>query len=91
VLAATWILAGATSLLALSGPVALFAWLNARRADRDRRQLEREEQAAERILELARKEFAPRDWGQHHGLIREWPPAGQASAAGGGLCRRLPG
>ncbi len=26
---------------------------------------------------------------QHHGLIREWSPAGQAVAAGGGLCRRL--
>ncbi len=26
---------------------------------------------------------------QCHGLIREWSPAGQAVAAGGGLCRRL--
>jgi hypothetical protein len=58
----TWILAVATSILALSGPVALFAWLGARRSDRERRQREERDQSGERILERARGEFAPKSW-----------------------------
>ena len=61
-LVATWILAVATAVLALSGPVALFAWLSARRQDRDRRQREHEEEARERILKTARDEFVPKSW-----------------------------
>ena len=62
VLVATWILAIATAILAVSGPVALVAWLGARRQDRDRRQRERNEEARERILKSARDEFVPKNW-----------------------------
>jgi hypothetical protein len=65
----TWILAIATSILAISGPIALFAWLSARRQDRERRQQDRErqqqqrdEEARERILKSARDEFVPKGW-----------------------------
>jgi hypothetical protein len=61
-LVATWVLAVATAILALSGPVALFAWLSARRQDRERRQREHEEEARERILKTARDEFVPKGW-----------------------------
>jgi len=57
-LAAAWILAVATAILALSGPVALFAWLSARRQDGERRQREREREAESRTLQSARLEFA---------------------------------
>lgn len=62
VLVATWILAIATAILALSGPVALFAWLSARRQDRERRQRERDEEARAGILKSARDEFVPKTW-----------------------------
>ena len=61
-LVATWVLALATSILALSGPVALFAWLSARRSDRARREQEQGAQMEERILKRAKDEFAPRSW-----------------------------
>jgi hypothetical protein len=61
-LVATWILAIASAILAISGPVALFAWLSARRQDRDRRQREHDEEARERILKSARDEFVPKNW-----------------------------
>jgi hypothetical protein len=64
-LIATWILAVATAVLALSGPVALFAWLSARRQDRDRRQREREDEARQHTLrdaaESASKQYATKD------------------------------
>ena len=56
-LVATWVLAVATAILALSGPVALLAWLGARRSDRERRQREHEGHEADRILQTARGEF----------------------------------
>lgn len=56
-LVATWVLAIATSVLALSGPVALFAWLGARRRDREQAQRDRDTQAAGEILRTARGEF----------------------------------
>ena len=59
---ATWILAVATAILAVSGPVALLVWLNARRADRDRRQREREDESRDRILRSVREEFVPKTW-----------------------------
>jgi len=62
VLVATWVLAVATSILALSGPVALFAWLAARRSDRAQRKREQDAQMEERILKRAKDEFAPRSW-----------------------------
>jgi hypothetical protein len=62
VLAATWVLAVATAILALSGPVALFAWLSARRSDRVQRKQGQDAQMEERILKRAKDEFAPRSW-----------------------------
>ena len=59
---ATWILAIATAILAVSGPVALFAWLSARKQDRNRRQRERDDEARDRILKSARDEFVPKSW-----------------------------
>jgi hypothetical protein len=56
-LIATWILAGATVVaalatlvLAVSGPVALFAWLSSRREDQERRQREHDEEARNRLM-----------------------------------------
>jgi hypothetical protein len=56
-LIATWILAIATAVLALSGPVALFAWLTARRQDKERRQREREQEARDGVLRDAAERF----------------------------------
>jgi len=53
-LTAAWVLAGATALLALTSLVAVVTW-------RENRRREREDQAAARILESARKEFAPKE------------------------------
>jgi hypothetical protein len=58
-LIAAWILAIATSILAVSGPL---VWLSRRRADRDQREREREEEARDRILSSARNEFVPKNW-----------------------------
>jgi hypothetical protein len=60
-LVATWILAVATALLALSGPVALFAWLGARQQDRERRQREREDEIKNQVLRTAREEFTSKN------------------------------
>jgi hypothetical protein len=62
VLVATWILAIATSILAVSGPVALLVWPSGRRADRDQRERGCEEEARNRILKNARDEFVPKSW-----------------------------
>lgn len=62
VLVATWVLAIATAILAVSGPVALLVWLSARRADRERRQREREDESKDRILRSVRDEFVPKTW-----------------------------
>lgn len=78
-LVATWILAIATAILALSGPVALFAWLSARRQDRDRRQREREQEAEGRILQSARQEFATME-----GIRKEFVSKDGARSAAGG-------
>lgn len=51
---ATWILAVSTALLALTSLVAVVTW-------RENRRREREDQVASRILESARREFAPKD------------------------------
>lgn len=61
-LIAAWILAIATTVLAVSGPVALLVWLSGRRACRDRRKWEHEEEARDRILNSARSEFVPKSW-----------------------------
>lgn len=61
-LVATWVLAIATAILAVSGPIALLVWLSARRSDRERRQREREDESRDRILRNARDEFVPKNW-----------------------------
>lgn len=53
-LAATWVLAGATALIALTSLIAVLTW-------RENRRREREDQQAARILEAARKEFTAKD------------------------------
>lgn len=57
-LAAAWVLAGATIVIALAAPVAIITW-------RQTSLREREQQARERALEQGRKEFASKDalWG----------------------------
>lgn len=60
-LAATWVLAGSTAVLALGAVVTIIAWRTGRRADRDRAQREREAEIQERTLERAGREFATRD------------------------------
>jgi flagellar basal body-associated protein FliL len=60
-LIATWILAIATAILALSGPVALFAWLSARKQDKERRQRERDDEAREQMLKQVKEKFVSRD------------------------------
>ena len=52
-LVATWVLAIATAILALSGPVAVFVYLNTRKQDRERRQREREDEMRKGILKDA--------------------------------------
>lgn len=62
-IAATWVLAVATSILAVSGPIALFAWISARRADREQRKRDQQVRMEDRIIKRAKEEFAPRSWG----------------------------
>lgn len=57
-LIATWVLAGFTGLLAISGPVALAVWLGARRSDRERRAREHERELEERIIARAERSVA---------------------------------
>jgi hypothetical protein len=69
VLIAAWVLAAATAVLAVSGPVALFVWLGARRSDRERRARDHERELEERILaktktelDAARGTLVPKEW-----------------------------
>jgi hypothetical protein len=68
-LIATWILAIATAVLALSGPVALFAWLSARRQDRERRQREHDEEARARLLDEISGKYVSRDAASSVGVL----------------------
>lgn len=77
-LVATWVLAVATSILAFSGPVALFAWLTARRSDRAQRKQEQDAQMEERIIKRAKDEFAPKSWATD---TAAWAVAGLALLA----------
>jgi hypothetical protein len=58
---ATWILAVATSVLALSVPIAYATWLGQRREARRVADIERERERDERVLDRARKEFASQE------------------------------
>ena len=62
VLIATWVLAVATAILALSVPVVYWSWLGDQRERSIKAQREREEKHDERLLERARKEFMPKSW-----------------------------
>lgn len=57
-LAATWVLAGATIVIALAAPVAFITWLQSARRERER-------QAQERALQQGKEKFASKDvlWG----------------------------
>lgn len=60
-LTATWVLAGATCLLALTSIVAVLTWRDSRRRAAQDQERAREDEQQARILEAARKEFAARD------------------------------
>jgi hypothetical protein len=60
-LTATWVLAGATSLLALSSIVAVLTWRDSRRRAAQEQERTRADDQRERILDAARKEFAAKD------------------------------
>jgi hypothetical protein len=60
-LTATWVLAGATSLLALSSIVAVLTWRDSRRRAAQEQERTRSDDQRERILDAARKEFAAKD------------------------------
>jgi len=62
-LVATWVLAIATAILALSGPVALFQWRSNQKLGRERHQQEREDALKNSILkgaeESAKDKYVP--------------------------------
>lgn len=60
-LVATWVLAIATAVLALSGPVALFAWLSARKQDRERRERERQDKERADLLKDVSEKFVSKE------------------------------
>ncbi len=60
-LTATWVLAGATSLLALTSIVAVLTWRDSRRRAAQEQERTRADDQRERILDAARKEFAAKD------------------------------
>jgi hypothetical protein len=60
-LTATWVLAGATSLLALTSIVAVLTWRDSRRRAVQEQERTRADDQRERILDAARKEFAAKD------------------------------
>jgi hypothetical protein len=60
-LTATWVLAGATSLLALTSIVAVLTWRDSRRRAVEEQERTRADAQRERILDAARKEFAAKD------------------------------
>jgi len=66
-LVATWVLAIATAILALSGPVALFQWRSNQKLGRERHQQEHEDALKNSILrsaeESAKDKYVPRTWG----------------------------
>lgn len=60
-LTATWVLAGSTSLLALTSIVAVLTWRNSRRRAAQDQERARADDQQVRILDAARKEFAAKD------------------------------
>jgi hypothetical protein len=58
---ATWVLAGATSLLALTSIVAVLTWRDSRRRAAQEQEPTRTDDQRERTLDAARKEFAAKD------------------------------
>jgi hypothetical protein len=60
-LTAAWVLAGATSLLALTSIVAVLTWRDSRRRAAQDQERARAEDQQQRILDAARKEFAAKE------------------------------
>jgi hypothetical protein len=60
-LVATWVLAIATAILALSVPVAWFTWLSGRRRDREQQQRELEAETRAGIIKEASEKFVSRE------------------------------
>lgn len=58
---ATWILAVATAVLALSVPVAWFTWISGRKRDREQQQREREDKDRADLLKAASENFVSKD------------------------------
>ncbi len=58
---ATWVLAGATCLLALTSIVAVLTWRDSRRRAAQDQERVRADDQQQRILDAARKEFAAKD------------------------------
>jgi hypothetical protein len=66
----SWVTAISSGIVAITGPVALSSWLAQRRETLRQHENERHEQERhlhqqehEQLLEKARKEFIPREWG----------------------------
>lgn len=60
-LTAAWVLAGATSLLALTSIAAVLTWRDSRRRAAQDQERVRADEQQQRILDAARKEFAAKD------------------------------
>lgn len=60
-LIATWVLASATMVLALSVPVAWFTWLAGRRRDREQAARERETEARANLIKEVSEKFVSKD------------------------------
>ena len=60
-LVATWVLAVATAVLALSVPVAWFTWAASRRRDREQQQREREDRARADLIKEVSEKFVSKD------------------------------
>lgn len=60
-LAATWVLAIATAVLALAVPVAWFTWWTGRKRDKQQEQREREDKARADLIKEAGEKFVSKD------------------------------
>lgn len=68
-LVATWVLAVATAILALSVPVAWITWLSGRRRDREQHQREQATEARAGILKEASDKYVSKDAATGAGVL----------------------
>lgn len=61
-LLAAWVLAIATSIIAMAGLVAIPTWLYSRRDDRERRRKEQADSLRSGMLQEVKDHYVPRDW-----------------------------